>query len=150
MPINDHKLIAKIERVLKSQPGASSAYIYRRLSIGGVSLRMIDTALQTFYQQGRVDDSVHIERAIKPLLAKHQGLNQIKRHLQRQLLNPFQVTAALELLEQKVDARMQAQRCKTLRFGSQKPSHPDEHSTMLFYLQKQGHTLPIALQVLRG
>jgi len=150
MPINDHKLIVKIERVLKSQPDASSTYIYRRLNIGGVSLRMIHASLQTFYQQGKVDDSAHIERIIKPLLAEHQGLNQIKRHLQRQLLNPFQVTAALELLEQKIDARMQALHCKTLRFGCRKPNHPDEHSAMLFYLQKQGHTLPIALQVLKG
>ncbi len=149
MLTHNHKLTARVERILTQQPGASSHYIYRRLSISGASLRMINATLQPFYQQGQIDDSTHIERAIKPLLAEHQGLNQIKRHLQRLQLNPLQVAATLVRIGQELDAREQAQRCKVLRFGGQKPSNPDEYSAMLFYLQKQGHTLPIALQVLR-
>ena len=141
---------AKIHRILQRNPDTSTLHIKQSLFPCGLKGRAIREHLMSFYQQGRVDDMPHIQRQLSHLMKERKGWMLIEKALRQALYNPFQVESVLSELSKSFDPHQQALLSKQRRFGDHPPKTPDERSKMLFYLQKEGHTLPVVMAVLRS
>lgn len=143
------RIEAKIRRILQHKPSASTLHIKQRLFTFGVNARTLHAHLMPFYRQHHIDDRLHIQRHFAHLMKEGKGFALIASALRRTPYNPFQVEAFLDERFADFDHLAQAKLSQALRFGKTPPQTVDERSKQLFYLQKQGHSLPVVRNVLR-
>lgn len=143
------RIEAKVRRILQHKPNASTLHIKQRLFTFGVTARTLQTHLMPFYRQHCIDDRIHIQRHFAHLMKEGKGFAFIASALRRTLYNPFQIEAFLDERFAGFDHLAQAKLSQELRFGKTPPQTIDERSKQLFYLQNQGHSLPVVRDVLR-
>lgn len=145
----DAQIKVRIEGILQRYPNATSQDIRQRLM-----LTMKPSSLYPhfvpFYEQGRIDDRVDIQRAIRSMMKEHLGFSVIAQKLSNGRYNFLQVKQALIELHLNFNSTEQIKRCKKGRFGSEQPKDEHHHSQVVMYLQKKGHRLPDIWQVLRS
>ncbi|MGR5443688.1 hypothetical protein ACPV47_02205 [Vibrio jasicida] len=137
---SDEKLKERIERILNNHPGASSREVRRRL-MTSVNPRHFYPHLIPFYEQGKINDSAEIDFVLNKMMDMHLGMRVITQVISSSYYNYLQVEKALLLLSNNFHHIEQAKRCKEARFGTGSPKDADHQSTMVMYLQKQGHRL---------
>ncbi|MEF1330704.1 hypothetical protein [Vibrio sp. M260121] len=138
--MSDKKLKERIERILNNHPGASSREVRRRL-MKVVNTRHLYSHLAPFYEQGKINDSAEIDFILNKMMNMHLGMRVIAQTISSSDYNYIQVEKALLLLSNNFCHVEQARLCKEARFGAGSPKDADHQSTMVMYLQKQGHRL---------
>lgn len=138
--ISDERLKNRIKQILNNYPGASSREVRRRL-MTSVNPRHLYPHLIPFYEQGMINDSAEIDFVLNKMVDMHLGMRVITQTISSSDYNYIQVEKALLLLSNNFRHVEQARLCKEARFGAGSPKDADHQSTMVMYLQKQGHRL---------
>ncbi|WP_440682013.1 regulatory protein RecX [Cysteiniphilum halobium] len=110
-----------------------------------IRLHEIETVLQEFVANGWQSDERYAELMVKSALHKHYGLMRIKQKLVYE--KGIDITTFEKVIDAlDIDWSEQAQLCYQKKYNDQ-VQDPKEKQKRLQYLQRQGHNVSIAFEV---
>ncbi|MFM2587419.1 hypothetical protein [Vibrio sp. TBV020] len=150
MPKDKEKKIANvINNMLKFNAEPTSACVRQRLEFLGIEKSDINHHIRLLYQEGKISDLAQIERDTEKYLRAFHGRKRAEEQLLASQYNTEQISLVLDSLYSNIDEFNLALNCKVEKFGTGLPQSDEQRSQIVFYLQRQGHKLPIVLQLLK-